>query len=161
MSCVGACASTTLPGHRITFLQLPRQQHTHLRPPYATPPTPSTQRHTEYQNAQVGNNHLRCSCHLRPPISGGWSGMNRGGFNAPSAICNSPESSKTRPTSSDSASVRSDDVDDNRAQLCAQSRQRRALGSPLKLPRKFQGAGGTGSARTRRWSRATCMFQAL
>ena len=68
-------ASTTLPGHRVTFLQLPRQRRTRLRPPYAAPPMPSTQRHRECQNTQVGKHHLHRSRSLGPPSL--WGGMER------------------------------------------------------------------------------------
>jgi hypothetical protein len=151
----------TLPRHGSGFVCLLCWRCTHLRSPYVTPATPSTQRHGECQNAQVGKNHLHRSCPLRPPTAVGWHETNRGGLYAPSAIKTSQKMQQTMPALPGSALVLPGDVDDDWAQLCARSRWHQGLGSPLRLPRKFQGTGGTGSARTRRWPRATCMFQAL
>jgi hypothetical protein len=77
---------TTLPGHRIACLWLQRQRRIRLQPPYAAPPMPSTQRHRDCQNMQVGHHHLRGSSSSGPPITLGWHGTNRGAFYAPSDL---------------------------------------------------------------------------
>jgi hypothetical protein len=53
---------------------------------YATPSMPSPHRHGECQNTQVGNHHLHGLYSLRPPLTVGWHGTNRGGLYTPSDI---------------------------------------------------------------------------
>ena len=115
----------------------------------------------EVPNTQVGKNHPCVSCPLNPPVTLGWHGTQMGS-QCPLRRRQFPnENTKTMPASSGSASALPGDVGDDQARICAQFRPRRPPGSPLRLPGKFQGAGGTISARTRGGARTITMVLAL
>src|SRR5712691_4198296 len=60
-----------------------------------------------------------------------------------------------------SASALPGDIAGNRVHICTRSCSRPLSGSPERLPGKFQGARGTGSAKTRKGARATHVVLAL
>ena len=146
---------TTLPGHGSGFLCLPRRRYARTLCPYAAALAPSSQRHTKCRNTPRCKNHGCGSCPLQPPINMGTSKSNQMQPNAPFAARITPATSKTTPASPGSASALPGDIGDDWARICARFQRRQPLGSPLRLPEKFQGAGGTRSTGTRGGARTT------
>jgi hypothetical protein len=130
---------------------------------------PTMQHHQHHHLRGTGSARTRrwaratCAVHAISGPPSLWGGLERteGASTPPLMSIIRKENTKPKPASSGSALARSDDVDDDRAQLCARSRQNPPLGSPLRLPGMFQGAGGTGSAITRKGARTTSMVLTL